>query len=119
MIYNYLYNSTMKKPVEFLGDSLDALKQFPQEIRREAGFQLDRVQQGLEPDDWKPMKTVGKGVREIRLRDSTGAFRVIYVASFDEAIYVLHCFQKQSEQTPKPDIDLAKDRLKQIQRRLR
>lgn len=109
----------MKKSIEFLGDSLDALKQFPQEVRREAGFQLDRVQQGLEPADWKPMKTVGAGVKEIRTRDSTGAFRVIYVASFEEAIYVLHCFQKRSEQTPKPDIDLAKDRLKQLLRRFR
>jgi phage-related protein len=76
------------KPVEFLGDSLERLRAFPDRVRREAGYQLDRVQRGLEPDDWKPMSGVGPGIREIRLRDLSGAFRVIYVANFRDAVYV-------------------------------
>ena len=67
------------KPLSFLGDSLDGVRAFPDEARREAGFQLDRVQRGDEPDDWKPMKTVGPGVREIRIHDTAGVFRVIYI----------------------------------------
>jgi phage-related protein len=68
--------------------------------RRGAGFQLDKVQRGLDPDDWKPMKTVGAGVNEIRVRDAAGAFRVIYVARLAAAIFVLHCFEKKSRRTP-------------------
>lgn len=68
------------KPVEFMGDALDVLREFPSQVRRAAGFQLDRVQHVLEPDDWKPMTTVGAGVREIRIRDDAGAYRVIYMA---------------------------------------
>jgi len=106
----------MRKPVEFLGDSLDQLKEFPEEARRQAGRQLDLVQQGKEPVDWKPMSTVGVGVREIRVRDEQGIFRVIYVAKFVESIYVLHCFQKKSQATSPADIDLAKRRLKELLR---
>jgi phage-related protein len=87
------------KPVEFRGSSLDDLRAFPVSARREAGHQLDRVQRGLEPDDWKPMTAVGQGVKEIRIRDATGAFRVLYVAKFADAVYVLHCFQKKTEKT--------------------
>jgi len=79
-------------PVEFRGSALDDLRAFPQGARREAGYQLDQIQRGREPDDWKPMNTVGRGVREIRIRDAAGAFRVLYVAKFDDAVYVLHCF---------------------------
>jgi phage-related protein len=71
------------KPVEFRGTALEDLRAFPQAARREAGYQLDRVQQGREPDDWKPMNSVGRGVREIRIRDAAGAFRVLYVAKFE------------------------------------
>ena len=78
------------KPVEFLGNSLDSLRGFPKQARRQAGFQLDRVQRGLEPFDWKPMPSVGSGVREIRVRDEAGAYRVLYVAKFEDAVYVLH-----------------------------
>src|SRR5690606_40198019 len=76
------------KPVEFLGTSLDDLRAFPPSAKREAGYQIDQVQNGLDPDDWKPMNTVGQGVREIRVRDSDGAFRVIYIAKFADAVYV-------------------------------
>ena len=58
-----------RKPLQFVGSSHDDLKSFPDEARRDAGFNLDFVQRGLEPENWKPMKTVGPGVREIRLRD--------------------------------------------------
>ena len=96
------------KPVEFLGTSLDDLRAFPPSAKREAGYQIDQVQNGLDPDDWKPMNTVGQGVREIRVRDSDGAFRVIYVAKFADAVfYVTHCFQKKTQKTNKADIDLA------------
>lgn len=107
----------MYKPIEFRGSSLDDLRNFPQDARREAGLQLDRVQRGLEPDDWKPMKAVGTGAREIRLSDTDGAFRIIYVAKFEDAIFVLHCFQKKTQKTAQPDIDLAKERYKELLRR--
>ena len=104
------------KPVEFLADSLDRLREFPPDVRREAGFQLDNVQHGIEPADWKPMVSVGAGVREFRLRDAAGAFRVIYVATLPEAIYVLHCFQKKTQTTAKADLDLARTRLRDLLR---
>ena len=104
------------KPVEFLGDSLAALREFPQPARREAGFQIDKVQRGLEPDDWKPMASVGRGVQEIRVRDAAGAFRVIYFARMAEAVYVLHCFQKKTSRTSRRDLDLAQLRFRTLMR---
>ena len=113
--YKILYNPTMAtKPIEFRGNSLDDLRAFPLSAKREAGYQLDRVQNGLEPDDWKPLNTVGLGVREIRIRDAAGAFRVVYVAKFTDAVYVLHCFQKKTEKTSKADLDLAKKRYQEL-----
>ena len=76
------------KPVDFLGTSLDDLRAFPITARREAGHQIDQVQSGQEPDDWRPMNTVGQGVKEIRIRDVAGAFRVVYVAKFADAKFV-------------------------------
>ena len=105
------------KPVTFLGDSLDKVREFPAGARREAGFQIDRVQRGFDPDNWKPMKTIGTGVREIRIRDAAGAFRVIYIAAFAEAIYVLHAFNKTSRATSKRDLGLAEMRLKELLQR--
>ncbi|WP_094463789.1 type II toxin-antitoxin system RelE/ParE family toxin [Pannonibacter phragmitetus] len=102
------------KPVAFCGSSLDDLRAFPPQVRREAGYQLDRVQSGHEPDDWKPMNTVGQGVKEIRIRDASGAFRVIYAARFADAVYVLHCFQKKTEKTAKADLDLAAKRYRDL-----
>jgi len=80
--------SVGRKPLHFMGSSHRDLKAFPEEARRDAGF---------EPEDWKPMKTVGAGVNEIRVRDASGAYRVIYLATRFEAVYVLHCFQKKSK----------------------
>jgi len=102
------------KQVLFRGDSREALRQFPELARRDAGHQLDAVQQGEDPDDWKPMSTIGPGVREIRVRDEQGIFRVIYVAKFDDFIFVLHCFQKKTQKTSKADLDLARQRYKEL-----
>jgi phage-related protein len=106
--------SGQTKDIEFLGDSLDVLRGFPARARRMAGFQLDRVQRGREPFDWRPMTSIGPGSREIRVRDDTGAFRVIYLARLVDAVYVLHCFQKKSQRTPQGDIDIARRRLQQV-----
>ena len=75
---------------------------------------MDRVQNGREPDDWKPMNMVGRGAKEIRIRDEAGAFRVLYVAKFADAIYVLHCFQKKTERTSKADVELAARRHREL-----
>ncbi|MBV8923759.1 MAG: type II toxin-antitoxin system RelE/ParE family toxin [Bradyrhizobium sp.] len=83
------------------------MRAFPAAERRAAGYQLDRVQRGREPDDRKPMNGVGRGVKEVRIRDDSGAFRVLYVAKFKDAIYVLHCFQKKTQKTSKRDLELA------------
>ncbi len=106
------------KPVEFVGSALDDLRAFPLTARREAGHQIDQVQHGFEPDDWKPMNAVGQGVREIRIHDMAGAFRVIYVAKFADAVYVLHCFQKKTEKTSKADLDLAAKRYRDLLKEL-
>jgi len=102
------------KPVEFRGSALDDLRAFPEAARREAGYQLDRLQHGLTPDDWKPIPTVGAGVQEIRIQDAAGAFRVIYVAKLADAVYVLHCFQKKTQKTAKGDLELAAKRYRDL-----
>jgi len=102
------------KDLVFLGDSLERLREFPEAVRKEAGVQLHKVQQGLEPSDWKPMATVGPGVREIRIRDEAGAFRALYVTKIEDAVFVLHVFQKKTQQTAKRELDLAASRLRLI-----
>ena len=97
------------KRIEWRGDSLARLREFPREAMREAGYQLERVQAGREPPDWKPMKSIGPGVNELRLHIGA-AFRVIYVAKFADAISVLHAFQKKSQRTARLDIELARSR---------
>jgi phage-related protein len=115
--YKTLYISVGKserKPLEFRGNSLEALRQFPESACRREGHQLDLLQRGRDPDDWKPMNDVGAGVREIRVRDEQGIFRVIYVAKFGDAVFVLHCFQKKTQKTNKADRDLASRRFKEL-----
>lgn len=102
------------KEVTFLGDSLDQIRSFPEDARQDAGFQIDKVQNGEAPDDWKPMKTIGRGVREIRIKESSDNYRVIYLANLENAVYVLHAFQKKTQKTRKTDVDLARKRLKEI-----
>jgi phage-related protein len=101
------------KPLIWLGDSLEAIKSFSTDAKKEAGHQLSQVQEGREPSDWKPMETVGAGVKEIRIRIEK-VYRVLYVAKFAEAIYVLHGFEKKTQRTPKVDIDLAGKRYRQL-----
>ncbi|TVR58033.1 MAG: type II toxin-antitoxin system RelE/ParE family toxin [Candidatus Competibacteraceae bacterium] len=106
------------KPVIFQGNALSDLRAFPASARREAGHQIDQVQRGGNPDDWKPMSAIGSGVREIRIRDTSNAFRVIYIAKFADAVYVLHCFHKKTQRTSKADIDLATRRYRDLAREL-
>jgi len=101
------------KPLKFVGSSLDDLKAFPAEARRAAGFELSFAQRGLEPSDWKPMKEVGVGVREVRIH-VLGEWRILYVATFAEAVYVLHAFQKKTKKTRKEDIELTRKRFRKI-----
>ena len=87
---------------------------FPDDAKQDAGYQLHRLQIGKQPMDWKPMQGIGSGVQEIRIQEAEGAFRVIYVAKFEEAIYVLHAFQKKTQKTAQHDIDLAHERFKAL-----
>lgn len=114
-LYPIGYNCCMK-PVCFIGDSLECLRDFPEDARHDAGYQLDKVQRGEQPDDFKPMPGVGKGVEEIRVTDESGAYRVIYVARRAEAVYVLHAFQKKTRATSRRDIETAKERFRQLSR---
>lgn len=100
------------KAVVFLGDSLDVIRAFPEQVRRQTGFELRQVQHGLDPSDWKLMRSVGSGVREIRIRDASGAFRVLYIASLADAVYVLHAFQKKTQKTERRELDVAILRLR-------
>lgn len=102
------------KELRFRGSSLDDLRKFPALAMRESGYQLDKVQNGNEPTDWKPMPSIGEGVKEIRIQDEAGAFRVIYLAKLADAVYVLHCFQKKTRQTSQKDIKLAQKRFKDL-----
>ena len=106
------------RAVKFCGNSRADLCDFPEDARREAGQQLFQVQLGENPDDWKAMEAVGAGVREIRIRDESGIYRVMYVAKFADAIYVLHCFQKKTQKTASGDLALAKRRYKALVREL-
>jgi phage-related protein len=98
------------KPLWWVGTSLEDLRAFPEAARREAGYQLRRLQAGLLPDDWKPMASIGAGVAEIRVHSGV-EHRVFYVAKFEEAIYVLHAFEKRTRQTRQADLTLARRRL--------
>jgi phage-related protein len=105
-----------EKPISWLGSSLDDVRAFPAEARRAAGYQLGRVQQGLAPTDWKPMTTVGAGVLEIRVHTRV-EHRVFYVAKFEEAVYVIHAFEKRTRKTSASDIALAQRRFADLVQR--
>jgi phage-related protein len=101
------------KPLAWLGSARRDVRAFPADARRRSGFQLRRVQQGLDPDDWKPMPSVGRGVREIRIQTEL-AHRVLYLATFDEAVHVLHAFEKRTRKTSPHDVKLARDRFRAL-----
>ena len=103
-----------EKEIRWMGTSYEDILNFPGTIRKEAGFQLGKIQAGLLPDNWKPFDDVGAGTKEIRLRDAAGIYRVMVVAKFEDAIYVLHCFQKKTNTTTKQDKEIAAARYKAI-----
>ncbi|MFP3865203.1 type II toxin-antitoxin system RelE/ParE family toxin [Pseudomonas capeferrum] len=103
-----------QKPLEWVGSSREDLRDFPEGAKQRAGYQLELIQYGDEPNDWKPMESVGQGVREIRIKCKDGAFRVFYVVNRPEAVYVRHAFRKTTEKTEKRDIDLGKARYKSL-----
>lgn len=102
------------KDVRWHGSSRSDVEAFPSDARREAGYQLFQVQTGENPSDWKPMPSIGPGVREIRIRQASGAYRIIYLTTIGDMVHVLHAFQKKIQATAKRDIDLAKARFRQI-----
>ena len=101
-----------RRPLIWLSSARKDVRAFPESARRRAGHELDLLQQGLEPTDWKPMPTVGDGVYELRIR-AEGAFRVFYVTKRAEGVVVLHAFQKKTQQTAQLDLDLAAKRYRQ------
>lgn len=103
----------LPKSLHWLGDSRRQICEFPEDARQRAGFELWEVQQGKEPSDWKPMVSVGPGVKEIRIHCES-EYRVLYVAKFEEAVYVLHVFQKTTQRTPKRDIEIASIRYRAL-----
>lgn len=109
----------LMKDVEFVGSSDDDLRAFPQVARQRAGYQLHLLQSGQDSSDWKPMATIGPGCREIRIRAAGDAYRVFYVASIGDTVFVLHCFQKKSQRTATSDIVLGKQRYKQMKELIR
>lgn len=106
------------KRVEWLGDSRERVREFSDDARGDVGFELWEVQQGNEPSDWKPMPSIGLGVKEIRVQ-AGNAYRLIYVARFSEAVYVLHAFEKKSRKTSKSDVALARNRFRSLVRERR
>jgi len=102
----------------WVGTTLDRLRRFPVAARREAGYQLRRVQLGEEPSDWKPMRSVGAGVVEVRMH-AEGEHRLLLVARFAEAIYVLHAFEKKTQQTRQADLELGRRNLAAVLQRRR
>jgi phage-related protein len=98
------------KPILWMGGAREAVRAFPKDVRQRAGYEIYQIQNGLDPSDWKPMPAVGAGVREIRIHTRL-EHRVIYIAKFTEAVYVLHAFAKKTRGTPRSDIDLARSRL--------
>jgi len=104
------------KKVIFEGDSLEVISNFSKIAKRRTGYEIDRVQRGLEPENWKPFSIIGKGVREIRVQVGQ-QYRIIYLAKFDEKVHVLHAFEKKSQKTSQSQVNTAKNRYKLVLRR--
>lgn len=102
------------KDAKFLGDSLYKIRSFPSDVKTDIGYQLDKVQNGFLPDDFKSLKTVGRGVYEIRTKSSDGIYRTVYIASLDDFVYILHAFKKKTQKTSRLDLEIAKKRLSEL-----
>ena len=102
------------KSIVFLGRSLKSLREFPPSVKRAIGYELDKVQRGLDPKDWKAMPSIGPGIREIRIRID-GAWRVVYIANRGDVVYVLHAFQRKTQRTAMQDMTTIKSALKELQ----
>lgn len=104
------------KNVAFVGNSQEEMQDLPKVIRKAIGFQIHLLQEGLEPDDFKPLPTVGRGVYEIRVRNARGqnTGRCFYVVKFDEAIFILHAFEKKQQKTPKMNLEKGQERYKEL-----
>ena len=87
---------------------------FPQQAKRRAGYELRKLQAGLAAQDTKQMSSIGPGVEELRIWVAGGTFRVIYVARFAAAVYVLHAFEKKTQTTAKSHLQLARERYKEV-----
>lgn len=101
------------KTLHWVGDSRSVIKEFAVEARQLSGYQLDRLQRGEMPHDWKPMPSIGAGVNEIRVH-AGNEYGIIYIAKFAEAIYVLHAFQKKGRKTATRDVELATQRYRAL-----
>jgi phage-related protein len=113
--------ATEKNPdakVAWEGDSLDVVKAFPPAVRQEIGLDIRRLQQGTMPHDSRPMKSIGKGVFELRQRDNNGWYRLIYLAHVGDTLYMLHAFTKKSAKTSRNDLAIASSRLKDVRARI-
>ena len=106
------------RTVVFEGNTLEIIRQLPDEVRQRTGYEIDRVQRDVEPENWKPFPTIGQGVREIRVQVGR-QYRIIYIAKFESKIHVLHVFMKKTQKTRNSDIEIAKNRLKAVNRRYR
>jgi phage-related protein len=106
----------MDKPIDWCGSSLDDLREFPETARKQAGYELRKLQRGEIPDDWRPFPEIGPGASEIRIDCPDGWFRVMYVAKFEEAVYVLHSFQKKTRKTSRGDVEIARTRYRTVVR---
>lgn len=103
------------KPVRFWGNSEKALERFPERAQDVLAREIARLSRGEDPLHWRPMPSIGPGAREIRVRVGR-QFRAIYVTTLPEAVYILHVFEKKSQQTSGPDLELARVRFRQLLR---
>jgi len=109
-------NELVLKIIHWYGNTLDTVQKFPKSVRVAIGSELYLLQLGEKPVDSKPMASIGRGVREIRVRDNKRAFRVLYLVQYKKGIHVLHAFQKKTQRTSKPDLEIGKSRFRQLQR---
>ena len=106
------------RTVVFEGNTLEIIRQLPDDARQRTGYEIDRVQRDIEPENWKPFSAVGQGVREIRVQVGK-QYRIMYIAKFENKIHILHVFEKKTQKTRSSDIQIAKNRLKAVNRRYR